>query len=488
MAQDLKALVTESLFPKITSVAVGSALAAVPAGGETVTVTGSGFNANAVVYINNTSVNTIIVNSTTITFTSPAQTAGLYQLSVYNTDGTIAFKPGGMIFNSLPVWSTAAGELAGAIIGTPYSVTLVATGGTLTYSVTSGSLPLGLSLNSSTGAISGTPAGENATYNFTIAVTNIYNQVTTRAFTIQSSTNRIFNISPAVSGKSTWILESDGALNLSTAGEWTISPTSSFTVSAKIWGAGGGHRGNVGGSGGGGGCATGNISLTFGTTYVIRVGGGGGGGAGGGAGGYNGGGTGADNGGTGAGGGGASGFYVTNATVQSNSILIAGGGGGGGWNDQGSHGSGGAGGGTSGAAGSGGAYPAANGSGGTQVTAGGGGATNGNNGWSPTGNGGNGSALTGGTGGPRGGSGAGGGGGGGGYFGGGGGAGQNSINTGGGGGGGGSGYTHPTIVTNGVLTAGSGTTPGNSDDAIRSGAGSGAASSGAGSNGRVYLS
>ncbi len=44
-------------------------------------------------------------------------------------------------------------------IGVPYSYTLTATGGVppYTYSITSGSLPTGLSLNPSTGLISGTP-------------------------------------------------------------------------------------------------------------------------------------------------------------------------------------------------------------------------------------------------------------------------------------------------------------------------------------------
>jgi hypothetical protein len=491
MPQNLKSLVTQSLYPKITNVTTGTATAVVPAGGETVTVTGSGFLANAVVWVNNASVSTTFVDSTSLTFTSTAQSAGFYQLSVYNSDGSVAFKPGGLIYYAAPVWTTSSGALTNAALNESYTTTLVATGGTLTYSIASGSLPTGMTLNSTTGVISGTSNVEN-TFNFTIAATNQYNQSTTRSFNITVVGNRVFTISPSVSGKSTWTFEVDGALNLSTSGEWTFTPNTSFTVSAKMWGGGGGTishiNGNMG-NGGGGGYASGNITLTGGTTYKIRVGGGGGAGsASSGVGGYNGGGNGANSGTLGGGGGGASGFYASDATIQNNVILLAGGGGGGGYNTQGSQGSGGGGGGSSGAAGSGGAYPAANGSGGGQVSAGGGGATNGNNGWSPTGNGGNGSALTGGTGGPRGSSGAGGGGGGGGYFGGGGGAGQNSIDTGGGGGGGGSGYTHPSLVTNGVLTAGSGTTPGNSGDGVRGSSGNGGSNNVAANAGRVYLS
>ena len=57
--------------------------------------------------------------------------------------------------------------------GTAYSQTVTASGGTApyTYSVTVGALPAGLSLNSSTGVISGTPTG-SGTSNFTIGATD----------------------------------------------------------------------------------------------------------------------------------------------------------------------------------------------------------------------------------------------------------------------------------------------------------------------------
>ncbi len=63
--------------------------------------------------------------------------------------------------------------LPAASVGTPYSQTISATGGTGTYtfSVTAGALPAGLSLNPSTGAITGTPTTA-ATGNFTITATD----------------------------------------------------------------------------------------------------------------------------------------------------------------------------------------------------------------------------------------------------------------------------------------------------------------------------
>ena len=62
-------------------------------------------------------------------------------------------------------------SLPGGTIGVPYSATLGATGGTTpyTWSVTNGLLPSGLSLNSATGAITGTPTVVG-TFNFTVQV------------------------------------------------------------------------------------------------------------------------------------------------------------------------------------------------------------------------------------------------------------------------------------------------------------------------------
>ncbi len=64
-----------------------------------------------------------------------------------------------------------------AYTGTAYSATLPVTGGkaAYTFSVTAGSLPLGLSLNAATGAISGTPAsGSVGTRNVTFKVVDAY--------------------------------------------------------------------------------------------------------------------------------------------------------------------------------------------------------------------------------------------------------------------------------------------------------------------------
>ncbi len=68
---------------------------------------------------------------------------------------------------------TSTGALASGVLHQSYSTTLTATGGVASYtwSITSGTLPTGLSLNTGTGVISGTPT-ILGTKNFTIKVTD----------------------------------------------------------------------------------------------------------------------------------------------------------------------------------------------------------------------------------------------------------------------------------------------------------------------------
>ena len=69
-----------------------------------------------------------------------------------------------------------------------YNQTVVTTGGLapLTFSISAGSLPAGLAINASTGAITGTPSGPNGTASFTVKVTDSSNpaQSATQALSI----------------------------------------------------------------------------------------------------------------------------------------------------------------------------------------------------------------------------------------------------------------------------------------------------------------
>ena len=81
-----------STFLKVTSIVYpGNDTAADTAGGQTITLTGSGFVSGASVLINGSAVGVVsVANSTTLTFTSPSANSGSYVIYVINPDGGTA--------------------------------------------------------------------------------------------------------------------------------------------------------------------------------------------------------------------------------------------------------------------------------------------------------------------------------------------------------------------------------------------------------------
>lgn len=65
-------------------------------GGQTVTITGSGFASGAAVFVHKTQSSTVsVANSSSMTFQTPAMAAGRYTIFVVATDGSVAtFAPG----------------------------------------------------------------------------------------------------------------------------------------------------------------------------------------------------------------------------------------------------------------------------------------------------------------------------------------------------------------------------------------------------------
>ena len=113
---------------------------------------------------------------------------GTYKLFIENGDGNAVLSGTVLTVSDAPAWTTAAGSLGSFDAGSSISVTVAATNAT-SFAVQSGSLPGGLSLNTSTGVISGTESGATAetTYNFTIRATDAESQTADRAFSITIS-------------------------------------------------------------------------------------------------------------------------------------------------------------------------------------------------------------------------------------------------------------------------------------------------------------
>jgi len=126
-----------------------------------------------------TSATTLVTN-----FTLPVD--GTYFIRVENPDGNAVRSSSAILtVSDAPAWQTAAGSLGTVDAGGTISFTVNATNATA-YSIASGSLPGGASLNTSTGAITGTESGatQDTTYNFTITATDAEAQTANRAFSI----------------------------------------------------------------------------------------------------------------------------------------------------------------------------------------------------------------------------------------------------------------------------------------------------------------
>jgi hypothetical protein len=105
--------------------------------------------------------------------------AGGWSISITTTDNN-----GYVCCCSSPVVNPPT--LANALIGDPYTQTITASGttGPYTFGLTSGTLPPGLSLNPTTGVVSGTPTALG-TYAFTVRVTDANGCITDRNYIIQ---------------------------------------------------------------------------------------------------------------------------------------------------------------------------------------------------------------------------------------------------------------------------------------------------------------
>src|SRR5581483_5809907 len=95
---------------------------------------------------------------------------------------------------NVPKLTITTTSLPNGTAGSSYSQSITASGGTAPYSwaFTAGSLPSGLSLNASNGAIAGTPSSAN-TYNFTVQVTDAAGATASNPFTLTITTTSLPN-------------------------------------------------------------------------------------------------------------------------------------------------------------------------------------------------------------------------------------------------------------------------------------------------------
>lgn len=113
------------------------------------------------------------------------------KVKVINSSGLAYILDAAIDCGGVPAWNTASGLInsteEGSLVNTVISAADPDTGSTITYSIQSGILPSGVSLNASNGSITGTAGAVtgDTTYNFTAAATDNAGNQTTRAFSIQ---------------------------------------------------------------------------------------------------------------------------------------------------------------------------------------------------------------------------------------------------------------------------------------------------------------
>ena len=178
-------------YPTITSIAPET----VENTASNIVITGTNFVITPTVEIHSTTGAVILANSVTrdsatqLTINVTLPVDGTYFIRVENPDGLATRSSTALLTASdAPTWTTASGSIGSVAQGGAFSETVVATSDSaITYSVQSGALPTGITLNASTGVISGTESGSDTgetVYSFTLRATDAEAQTADRAFSI----------------------------------------------------------------------------------------------------------------------------------------------------------------------------------------------------------------------------------------------------------------------------------------------------------------
>lgn len=165
--------------------------------GELFTITGAEFDVNTTVIFKGA--DSTEYASAVVTFISSAQITATnattlpvsnepYKIKVTSATGTIISSQT-IDSGTLPTFTTASGQLSSNAWNVPVSTSVLASDtetSIASYSIVTGVLPTGLSINTSTGAITGTPIEQNSTtYTFTVQALDTAGNATTRQFNIQ---------------------------------------------------------------------------------------------------------------------------------------------------------------------------------------------------------------------------------------------------------------------------------------------------------------
>ena len=139
----------------------------------------------------------LTLNASSGVISGTPTTAGASSFTIRATDGSGAFGSRAYSVTVNAAITVNPASLPGGTVGVPYNQSVTATGGTgsHTFSVSAGSLPVGLSLNASTGAITGTPTSALAS-SFTITATDGNGATGSRAYNV--TINAAITVNPVI--------------------------------------------------------------------------------------------------------------------------------------------------------------------------------------------------------------------------------------------------------------------------------------------------
>jgi hypothetical protein len=246
---------------------------------DVITISGTNFQSGCTVAVkdkNGTSysaASVTFVNAAQITFPITSAMAAAaddpFDVIVSNPSGLAATLIGGLQQTTNPTFATASGSIGtiydsarGSYSLSPVTATAAESDVTISYAVTTGALPTGLSLNSSTGVITGTASsvGSDTTSTFTVTASG-----TDSSSSVVLTASRSFSI--AVKAPSIVLFTATGSSS------WTV-PTGLSAVQILMVAGGGGGGSRFGAGGGAGGMIempsfpvtpAGSVSYTVGT-------------------------------------------------------------------------------------------------------------------------------------------------------------------------------------------------------------------------------
>ena len=163
-----------------------SATVAANSSANPITLNLSGGAASSVAVASAASHGTATASGTSISYTPTTGYSGSDSFTYTATNASGTSSPATVTLSiSAPTISLSPSSLGNGTVNSAYSSSLSATGGTApySYSITSGSLPAGLSLNTSTGLLSGTPSASGSA-NLTITATDAYGATGSQAYSL----------------------------------------------------------------------------------------------------------------------------------------------------------------------------------------------------------------------------------------------------------------------------------------------------------------